>query len=337
MIRISRPASRQDVATSSGEIRAGGTDVHARTRLGGNQAGSLVDIRGVADLRGIRPMQDGGWWIRAMERISAVVTHKGIATAYPALVATAGSLANPHIRQVATIGGNLLQRTRCPYYRHVEIDCYKSGGSGCPAREDDHSHGIVFDVGPCVAPHPSSIAMALLTYDGVSLSIHGKATRSVADLYGDGSDPTRDHSLDAGELLVGVELPPPTHGERASYWRAGTRALAEWALVEAVCRLTITDGRFDLVNVAVGGVATVPMRLTGVEAALRGKPTAFETIRSAAHRAADDANPLPQTAYKIALLNGAVEHVLQAAAAGESHTEAAPHERGLGSDFIRGD
>ena len=140
---------------------------------------------------------------------------------------------------MGTIGGNLLQRNRCPYYRHPAFSCFKSGGDGCPARHGDHSHGVIFDLGPCVSPHPSSIGAALLTYEA-GVEVAGRGRLSVADLFGDGTDGRHDHRLGPGDVLVAVYLPPPLEGERAAYRRVTSRALAEWPTVEAVCRLALT-------------------------------------------------------------------------------------------------
>lgn len=327
-MNVHRSQSLTDAAAAKGEFRAGGTDVAARRRIlsGG---GDLIDIAAIPDLRGIRFLDDGGCRIGSMERISTVAADPELQGRYPALTATAGALANPHIRQVATIGGNLLQRTRCPYYRNPLIDCHKSGGEGCPAREGDHRHGVVFDTGPCIAPHPSSLAMALLLYEGTTVSVHGRESMTIADLYGDGSDPTRDHRLGANDLLVAVELPPATAGERAAYWRATGRLYAEWPIAEAAARLVISDGVVVTAAVAAGAVAPTPIRLPETEAMLEGRAVAeidFAAVRSSA---VSGATPSTQTAHKLDLLSGTVEHVVRAAIEGTPHTELALHERGL--------
>lgn len=331
MTAVRRPTTLDSIDPRTGHLRAGGTDLHARQRLGVEQIETVVDLGDVGQLYAIRPTSDGGWWIGAMERISTVATHDALSAAYPALCGTAGTLANPHIRQMATMGGNLLQRTRCPYYRHPDIDCYKSGGDDCPARHGDHRHGVIFDLGPCVAPHPSSIAMALLTYDS-EVTIHPGTDRPIADLYGDGSDPTRDHLLEPEAILTGVQMPPPTSGELASYRRATSRSYAEWPAVEAVCRLTVTDHQVTLARVAVGGVAPIPLRLHAVEEALVGQPANRDSFQRAAALATTDSQPLPQSAYKQALLLGTLIHVLDEALAGAMSPEGALHERGLAQE-----
>lgn len=297
-------------AATTGEFRAGGTDLSERRRSG-RSTGPLVDLTGLPGLAEITPTPDGG------VRIGALVTVEQMArdlSGYPALAATAAALATPEIRAVATVGGNLLQHTRCTYYRNPAFSCVKSGGDGCPARTGVAHHGVADDRGPCVAPHPSSIGMALLTYDAV-VEVPGGPARTVAALFGDGSDGTRDHQLGDREILTAIVLPPPLPGERGAYERATSRRFAEWPLVEAVARISVTEGRITTVGVGVGGVAPVPLRLVGVESLLLdGAPDG--PLAAAAAAATDGLRPLPHTAYKLPLLRAVVLDVLHRALTG---------------------
>jgi xanthine dehydrogenase YagS FAD-binding subunit len=302
------------VSGDGGELRAGGTDVTARHRTG-LATGPFVDLRGVTALGGVSWRPDGSARIGAMTTIADVAGDDRLHAAYPALTRTAGALATPQIRAAGTIGGNLLQRNRCWYYRSPHFSCYQTGGDACPARDGLNLYSAVIDQGPCVAPHPSSVAMALLAYDA-TVEVHARGTLPVRDLYGDGSDPTRDHLLAAGEVLIAVDLPVPAPGERAAYHRAISRFEAEWPLVEAVARLVLTDGTIASAAVAVGGVARTPLRLADVEAALVGRPATPETLRAAAEHATRGCAPLAQTAYKVGLLRDTTLEVLERAAAG---------------------
>src|SRR5262249_41475253 len=144
--------------------------------------------------------------------------------------------ATPQIRNVATLGGNLAQRSRCWYYRNPHIACFKKGAGSCPARSGNHLYGVAFDLGPCVAPHPSTMATALLAYEARIDTDH-RTGLSIEALLGDGRDGTADHALQPGEVITAVALPPPLAGERAHYRRAVFRSKAEWPLVEVVVRL----------------------------------------------------------------------------------------------------
>ncbi|MCK9869041.1 FAD binding domain-containing protein [Nocardiopsis dassonvillei] len=239
------------------------------------------------------------------------------AAAYPALAATARALATPQVRNAATLGGNLLQRNRCWYLRNPAFDCFQTGGDSCPARGGDHLYGVVVDRGPCAAPHPSSLAVALLAHDASVLVAGGERTEmAVADLY-DAADPTRDHVLEPGRVLVSVGLPVPTTGERYAYRRATGRSRAEWPLVEAVVRLALADGgAVTSAAVAVGGVARTPLRLPEVEAALVGARAGRALdggVAEALEGLADLCSPLPATGYKVELLGATVRDALERA------------------------
>jgi len=292
------------LAVPGRELRAGGTDVHGE---------ALVDLRGVRELRGVTWRADGGGRLGAMTTIAEVAGDAQVQAAYPALAVAAASLATPQIRAAATVGGNLLQRNRCWYYRNPHFSCYQSGGDGCPARTGVNLHLVVIDQGPCVAPHPSSLATVLLSYDA-TVTVSGRGTIGLRDLYGDGSDPTSDHALRGGEVLVAVDLPAAVAGERAAYRRVAGRALAEWPLVEAVARLGVSGTTITSAAVAVGGVARTPVRLAEVEDALVGREATESTFEAAALLASTHCAPLAQTAYKVGLLRDTVLDVLYSVA-----------------------
>jgi xanthine dehydrogenase YagS FAD-binding subunit len=141
------------------EFRAGGTDLSERRRSGVSR-GPLIDLTASPDTSGIAWGADGAARIGALMTIAAIGADSRLATTYPGLTASARGLATPQIRHVATLGGNLAQRSRCWYYRNPRIACLKKGSDRCPAREGNHLYGVVFDLGPCVAPHPSTMATA---------------------------------------------------------------------------------------------------------------------------------------------------------------------------------
>jgi xanthine dehydrogenase YagS FAD-binding subunit len=295
-----------------GELRAGGTDVTARCQAG-LSPGPFVDLLGVPELRGIEWRADGSARIGALTTVAELAADDRLRAAYPSLAATAAGLATPQVRAAATLGGNLLQRNRCWYFRNPRFTCFQRGGSSCPARDGLHLYSVVIDQGPCVAPHASSLAMALLAHDDATVEVHGREPLPVSALY-DAADATRDHTLDPAEVLLAVSLPPPTPGEGAAYHRAIGRAEAEWPLVEAVARLVVgPDDAVELAAVAVGGVARTPLRLPEVEAALRGAAVTPATLKAAADLAAARCSPLPQTRYKVGLLAGTVLEVLERA------------------------
>jgi xanthine dehydrogenase YagS FAD-binding subunit len=307
------PTTIQDALGAAGEYRAGGTDLQQRLRSGVSP-GPPVDLKRLAGLDRVEWDEHGGARIGALVPIATVAGDPRLAAAYPGLAQSAGALATPQIRAAGSLGGNLLQRNRCWYYRHPAISCLKKGGQDCPARTGNHLFGVCFDLGPCVAPHPSTLGMALLAY-AAQIEVASSGSRPVAALYGDGSDGRHDHQLGEHEILAAVLMPEPLEGERTAYFRVISRALAEWPLVEAVVRLAVTDGTIEFARVAVGGVAPIPLRLQRVEEALAGRPASPEVVEQAASLAAERASPLPMTRYKADLLPRTVRETLDRALA----------------------
>ncbi|WP_040702303.1 FAD binding domain-containing protein [Nocardiopsis ganjiahuensis] len=326
---VTRPTSTaeavRELAGGGARPRAGGTDLAACLEVGAVAPGPLVDLLDVPELRGPHWAEDGSVRIGAMTAVAELGADPRLAGAYPGLAAAARALATPQIRGTATVGGNLLQRNRCSYLRNPAFDCFQTGGDSCPARSGDHLRGVVVDQGPCVAPHPSSLAVALLAYDATVRVRHGSGTdsgavadRDLSELY-DGTDPTRDHVLSPEDLLVAVSLPASVPGERAAHLRAAGRSRAEWPLVEAVVRLECAEGGTGPVvraAVAVGGVARTPLRLPGVERSLVGSlpgrgPGAV--VLEALEGLTELCSPLPATGYKVPLLQATVQDAVERA------------------------
>jgi xanthine dehydrogenase YagS FAD-binding subunit len=294
---------------AAAEFRAAGTDLSERRRSGLSR-GPLIDIAGTSDATGIDWRADGSLRIGALTTIEAIAADARVASAYPGVAASAQGLATPQIRHLATLGGNLTQRSRCWYFRNPHIGCFKKGGSECPARSGNHLYGVAFDLGPCVAPHPSTMAAALQAYDA-KINTDRRSGLTIGELLGDGTNAAADHALASGEMIKSIELPPPVPGERALYKRAISRSYAEWPLVEVCARAVISDGAFQLIRLTAGGIAPVPLRLIGSEAALQGKAVSAAVIAEAARRATDGASPLPMTGYKLDLLRGVVQDLLE--------------------------
>src|SRR6202040_2110639 len=145
----------------------------------------LIDLAASGD-SAISWDANGAASIGALTTIATIAADTRIMDAYPGIAASAQGLAPPQVRHLATLGGNLAQRSRCWYFRKADIDCLKKGGSACPARSGNHLYGVAFDLGPCVAPHPSTMAAALLAYDATIVTDH-RSGLTITDLLGDGS------------------------------------------------------------------------------------------------------------------------------------------------------
>jgi xanthine dehydrogenase YagS FAD-binding subunit len=296
-------------STRTAEFRAAGTDLSERRRSGVSQ-GPLIDITAAPDTIGMDWGADGAARIGAFTTIAAIAADARIAHAYPGLAAAAQGLATPQIRHLATLGGNLAQRSRCWYFRNPHIACLKKGGPECPARTGNHLYSVAFDLGPCVAPHPSTMAAALLAYEAKIITDR-RSGLTIGEVFGDGSNGAADHALVSGEMIRSVELPPPVPGERAFYRRAISRSHAEWPLVEVCARAVVSGGSFQFIRIAAGGIAPIPLRLSASEAVLQGAPASSANIGNAARQATAGAKPLPMTGYKLDLLSGVVHDLLE--------------------------
>ena len=208
-------------STESAEFRAAGTDISERRRSGVSR-GPLIDLAATSDSIGIEWGADSAAHIGAFTTIPAIAADARIAAAYPGIAAAALGLATPQIRHLATLGGNLAQRSRCWYFRDPHIACLKKGGSDCPARSGNHLYSVAFDLGPCVAPHPSTMAAALLAYDA-KIVTNQRQGISIGELLGDGSNGTADNALASDEMIRSVELPAPLLVARRHPCRAARR------------------------------------------------------------------------------------------------------------------
>lgn len=313
MTNLTMATSIDEAQNAQGEILAGGTDLMDRRRHHVS-TGDIIDISQIGGLDKIESTSEGGYSIGANVKLDTIANDKNLIEHYPGLAMASGALATPQIRNMATMGGVILQTIRCWYFRHEGFqNCYKKGGDSCPAREGDHRFGVAFDISPCAFPHPSTVGLVLMNYDA-QVEINGAEVCSIHDVYGDGKDPSSTHTLKSGEILTKVILPKPTSDERASYFRSIARARAEWALVEASVRLVIDgDDKITMARVAIGSVAHIPMELPEVNAALVGQKATDATFENAAKLATEGANPLPQTEYKIPMIYGTVLETLHRA------------------------
>lgn len=303
----------KEALNAKGEYRAGGTDQMERQRHRVSTA-PVIDISRLPGMDSIES-KGRGTAIGAFVTLDTLAKDENMRKNYPGFAMAADSLATPQVRNAASLGGSLLQRTRCWYYRHEGISCYKKGGDSCPARKGNHQFGVCFDLGPCVFPHPSTLGMCLLAYKA-EVEIAEKGRRSIRDLYGDGKKGSIDHTLNEGEIITHIHLREPLEGEKAAYFRSISRARAEWPLVEVMVRYRIKGGLISDARVVMGGVANIPVELHKVDAYLNGKQPSEKTFQAAGKLATEGASPLPQTGYKVKLMEGTVFETLRRAEAG---------------------
>ncbi|MFP5022328.1 FAD binding domain-containing protein [Pseudonocardia phyllosphaerae] len=307
---LTAPENLDAALGSSGTYLAGGTTLVDLMKLDVLTPREVVDINALP-LRGITDTADG-LRIGALERMSDVAAHP----ATPTSIARALLLsASQQLRNMASIGGNLVQRTRCSYFRDVAEPCNRRDpGSGCPAIAGaNRMHAILGTSDACVATHASDLAVALVAHDARLRLVgpDGERIVAVADFFLlPGDTPEREHDLRPGELIAEVVVPRHDAFTHGTYVKVRDRASYEFALCSAAVALEVRDGVVADARVAVGGVATVPWRLPAVEDALRGAPATEEAFAAAAELAADGARPLPDNAFKIPLVRRTVVRAL---------------------------
>ncbi|MCW2931050.1 MAG: xanthine dehydrogenase family protein subunit [Actinomycetia bacterium] len=298
----------------NGAFLAGGTNLVDHLRLGVRQPDLLVDITHLPYDR-IEPLSDGGVRIGALVRNSDLAADRTIRTRYPLLAQALLAGASGQLRNLATTGGNLLQRTRCAYFQDITKPCNKRApGSGCSAREGYHRELAILGTSEaCIATHPSDMAVALAAL-GASVRVLGpQAERTIplAEFYRlPGDEPQHDTALEHGELIMAVDLPPLPFARNAHYRKVRDRASYAFALVSVATALDVADGVVRDVRIALGGVAPVPWRAARAEAVLRGAPANEETFGRAADSELADAQPLPGNAFKIPLARNTLVRAL---------------------------
>lgn len=257
--------------------------------------------------------------VGALVRMSELAAHAGVRAQFPVIAQALELSASAQLRNMASIGGNLLQRPRCLYFRDVTAACNRRApGSGCGAIGGrNRTHAILGTSDQCVATHPSDLAVALVALDARVVLRDGAGERNVpvADFFRmPGATPDREHDLAPGELIVGLEVPVVPEARRSGYLKVRDRESYEFAITSAAVGLDMAGRTIRSARVAVGGVGTVPWRLPAVERALAGRPATPEVIRAAAERSADGAKPLSENEFKVELLKRTVARQVTAIA-----------------------
>jgi xanthine dehydrogenase YagS FAD-binding subunit len=292
----------------------GGTNLVDLMKTGVERPTRLVDVRELP-LDGIEVTTDGGLRIGATVTNSNLAAHPEVRRRYPALAQAVLAGASGQLRNMATVGGNLLQRTRCGYFADVTKPCNKRvPGSGCPAIEGEHhNHAILGASEHCVATHPSDMGVALTAFDAVVSyeTADGPGTLPLADFYLPvGDTPHRETALPQGALITGVTLPPAPVAARSRYRKVRERASYAFAIGSVAAALDLRDGVVRDVRLAFGAVASRPWRATAAERVLTGAPADAETFAAAADAELAAAKPLPHNAYKVTLMRNLVVAVL---------------------------
>jgi xanthine dehydrogenase YagS FAD-binding subunit len=314
-------AAQSKTAQQGADVRflGGGTTLIDLMKLNVETPARVLDINRLP-LDRIEATSDGGVKIGAMARNSDLANHAKVQRDYSVLSQALLQGASAQIRNMATVGGNLLQRTRCIYFRDTAMSCNKrEPGSGCPAiTGHNRTLAILGASEHCIATNPSDMCVALAALEA-TVHIQGpKGSRAVA--FGDfhllpGNTPHRETVLEPGDLITHVTLPPPIAGGKQVYLKLRDRASYEFALASAAVVLTIASANITHARIALGGVGTKPWRSPEAEAALTGKPATDVIFRQAAKAALRSAKPQSENKFKIELARRCLMHALQMAAA----------------------
>ncbi|WP_086753145.1 MULTISPECIES: FAD binding domain-containing protein [Streptomyces] len=313
--RASNTSEAVDAGRRGGRYIAGGTTLVDLMRETVERPGALVDISGLP-LREISVTGRGGLRIGALVRMAEAAAHPKVRTTYPVISQALELSASAQLRNMATIGGNIMQRTRCTYFRDVSAACNKrEPGSGCAAREGvNRTHAILGTSESCVATHPSDVAVAFAALEARVhlLGPDGERTVSFADfLLRPGNTPNREQALRKGELITAVEVPALPRPLKSGYLKVRDRQSYEFALTSAAVALHIRGGVIQEAKVAAGGVGTVPWKLPAVERELIGERPSDALWAKAAEHADDGARPLRHNRFKAELLKRTVERQLR--------------------------
>ncbi|MFJ6016268.1 FAD binding domain-containing protein [Streptomyces sp. NPDC092952] len=292
----------------------GGTNLVDLMKAGVERPALLVDVRELP-LDGIEPTPDGGLRIGAAVTNSDLAAHPEVRRRYPALTQAVLAGASGQLRNMATVGGNLLQRTRCGYFTDLAGPCNKrSPGSGCPAVEGEHhNHAILGASAHCVAVHPSDMAVALAAFDAVVAyeSADGPGEVTIEEFYRPvGDTPHVETVLPPGALITSVVLPPAPVAARSRYRKVRGRASFAFALGSVAAAVTVHDGVVRDARLAFGAVASRPWRARAAERALIGGPADAPSFTAAAEAELAAAEPLADNGYKVTLMRNLVVAVL---------------------------
>jgi xanthine dehydrogenase YagS FAD-binding subunit len=298
---------------------AGGTDLLPLMKEGIATPERLIDLKRLIDLDDAIELTTDGVTIGALATLDEIERSPFLHGPYAALAQAAGLAASPQLRNMATIGGNLLQRPRCWYFRDREVNCWLKGGDDCPAVEGEHQLHAIFDASPCRAVHPSDPATALLALDASVIARGGAEARDVpiSDFFALPTDERRtENTLGPDELIVAITLPDRAESWRSVYLKSMDRAVWAFALVGVAVALDIQSGEIADARIALGGVAPIPIRATAAESLVISERPSAARFAQAAERALAEAAPLPKNGYKVELAKTLIRRALSTAAAG---------------------
>jgi xanthine dehydrogenase YagS FAD-binding subunit len=296
-------------------VKAGGVDLLDLMKEGIVQPKRVASIGAIPGLDAVS-LDAQGLELGPLATLATVAESDDIRKHWPALAGAAAAAATPQIRNTATVGGNLLQRPRCWYFRSHDFHCLKKGGTECFAQNGENQFHAVFDNEICAIVHPSALAVPLVAY-GAELEIMGREGRRRVPIGSffvhPSTDVARENSLGSQELLLAIRVAMPPAGTRSAYVKQGEKESFDWPLAEAAVAVESNGAKIRKASIVLGAAAAVPMHAAKAETYLAGKTLDESTAREAGRQAMEGATPFEQNAYKIPLFRAIVARALLAA------------------------
>jgi xanthine dehydrogenase YagS FAD-binding subunit len=305
------PPSAVALAGRDGRFIAGGIDLLGEMKEHLAEPARLVNIKALPDTMAITPGA-ARWTVGANVKLAVLAAHPELRAVLPALAEAADEVGSPQMRNVATVGGNLAQHSRCWYYRHRDVECLKKGGPRCFAREGQNKYHALFTGSPCLSPCVSNLAVALTALEaGVEVQRGRRVvTLPLADLYRAAWDnPRAHHGLQPGDLILRVHVPVAVGG-RSVYLQSSEKSAFDWALVSCAASARVDGLVLRGVRIVLGAVAPVPWRVAEAEKLLEGRRLSDALATQAADRILRDAMPRAGNAYKVPLAHALIRRAL---------------------------
>ncbi|MGA2750980.1 MAG: FAD binding domain-containing protein [Verrucomicrobiota bacterium] len=304
------PQSARQLAADNGSYIAGGNDLLGQLKEYLASPEILVNIKSIP---GLDRIESGSkhWTLGALVTVARLEDHPEMAKVFPTLHQAAAEIGSRQIRNVATVGGNLAQHSRCWYYRHRDTLCLKKGGDLCYARHGENRYHSLFTGNTCISPVVSNLATAFAALDATVIVLReGKETRlSVAEFYQKAWDnPTAHNSLNQGDLILKVEI--PTVRKHGAYLQISDKHAFDWALVSCAAAASVKDGRLSHARVALGCISPMPHQVAAANDFLEGKPLDDATVSQAADLILKNAQPLEGNGYKVPMARALIRRTL---------------------------